>query len=358
MKCALIEFNAFHDEVLPTFVHLLNKLGITPDVYIPDIAIRRNAFAFATDLRYQLHSTDGIGRLRGTPSRLRTYDVVIVNSLEPRSNLNSLQSSRLPTLGVVHNANLLLDEPEYRGYFEGRDRQPLVLGRHIANYLGRHSRPTAWIAHVFFGDVPPVRRPETDPITLSVSGNLEYARRNFASLLDAAEALDRDNSRFRVRMIGRSNTVDGARFRRELETREIGRYFSFSPDEIDHEAYLSTLAGTDFVLPLLDRSAAEYRPYYDVKLSSSISLAIGLGVPMVAEETLSKRYGVESATIAYRDGDLADALRSAIASRPAEQVQRAAALATIRSDLLEASTDNLAGAISAVIGATSTSPVR
>src|SRR2546429_581326 len=124
MRIALIELNAYHDEVLPTLVYLLNALGIIPDVYMPREAIRNDAFSFAKELQYGLFSTDGVGgRLRGTPSRRRRYDALIVNSLEPREHLRRLARSSQPTIGVVHNASLLVDDAEHRAFFEVESRE-------------------------------------------------------------------------------------------------------------------------------------------------------------------------------------------------------------------------------------------
>ena len=53
MRCALIEFNAYHEETLPTFVRLLNGLGIEPDVYMVRRSISRQPFAMTSDLRFR-----------------------------------------------------------------------------------------------------------------------------------------------------------------------------------------------------------------------------------------------------------------------------------------------------------------
>jgi hypothetical protein len=350
MRVALIEFNTYHDEVLPTLVYLLNKLGIIPDVYMPSEAIHKDAFAVAKQLLYRLFSTDGIGRrVRGTPSRLRRYDVVIVNSVEPRDVLRQLAPTSRPTIGVVHNASLLVNDPEYRTLFQSGFRHPLVLSPHIAEFLGQHGQSASWFAHVFFGDNPSVPRDAREPVTFAVSGSLESTRRNFESLLDAVEALDRTGSAFRVRMIGRSNTPDGRTFRSELARRGIDRYFSFTRDEIGHADYFRALAEANFVLPLVDTTSDRFRPYYESKVASSISLAIGFGIPLVAEVELSKLYGVEGAAITYQDGQLADALATA-ATVPAEEHTRwVAVLSRLRLELLGASVRNLEFALATVL---------
>ena len=54
MKCAVIEWNNHHDEVVPSLVYGLNRLGIVPDVVLSeDRAIKKNAFSYATDSRVQ-----------------------------------------------------------------------------------------------------------------------------------------------------------------------------------------------------------------------------------------------------------------------------------------------------------------
>ena len=350
MRCALVEFNHYHDEVLPTFVWLLNRLDVTPDVYMVERSARRRAFARSEGLRYRLRAVESMDRLGGLDWRLRRYDLAIVNSMEPPENLGRAARLGVPVLGVVHNAHLLRDDPAYRAFFAARDHRPLVLGQHIAERVGASAGAPWWISHVVFGAPPREARPPGSPSTFAVSGNVEFARRNYDSLLDAAAALAGEDAEFVVRIVGRSTSGDGKAFREAVESRGLASRFEFSPGEITHPRFFRLIADSDFSLPLIDTSRGAYRAYLETKLASSVPFAVGLGVPLVANAALVRAYGIDGTGPAYEDGGLAAAMRRAIASTDEERSGWRDALMAKRAGILDASLDNLRAAIAAARG--------
>jgi hypothetical protein len=347
MRCALVEYNDYHDEVLPSLVYLLNQLGIEPDVFMLRTAIGRNAFEFSPGLRWRRHDLDDPSvQLWQTILRYRRYGLVIFASLEPKAVIAAAEAVRRPTLAVVHNAELLLDDPDYESFFYGRGRGPLVLGHHISTYLGAHGFPTGWASFVYFGNVPASIR-DNGPIEFGVPGNLEETRRNYGSLLDALDELRTNEKDFRVRMIGRSDSLDAERFRSALERRDVAALVSFEP-QATHGAYFTALKSCDFLLPLVDRSSSIYAPYYTVKVASAMYMGIGLGVPLVAETTVAATYGVVSGAVTYTDGGLASAMRTAIAMSRADRHALSSALPGIREQSVAGALDSLAASIVAV----------
>jgi hypothetical protein len=351
MRCALIEFNAYHDEVLPTFVWLLNRLGVMPDVYMAARSARRRPFAGSAELRFRRRSVETIGRLLGLEFRLRRYELLIVNSMEPRAVLDRLTTTTTPLLGVVHNTELLVDDPAYQSFFgEGR-RAPLVLGRHIADALSHSQVRASWISHVVFGSAtgsPDPFHDPTRPTTFVVSGNVEAHRRNYDALLAAAQELDAAGVPFLIRIVGRSSTPDGTALKATIAEHGLSGRFEFTSGVIDHPRFFELVAGSDFSLPLLDTSRAAFRAYLDTKLASSVSFAIGLGVPLVADAAVIDAYGVHGTGPSYEGAGLADAMRRAITSSAAERADWRAALHRKREELLASSLANLRGAIAAV----------
>jgi hypothetical protein len=347
MRCALIEYNAYHEETLPTFVRLLNDLGIEPDVFMTRRSLRRQPFGVARELRFRLHRAERIDWFGGLAFRARRYELVIVNSMEPVSNVQRVVDTTSPFLGTMHNTELLSSEAVYRSFFSGPGRLPLVLGRHIANHFARAGEPLRWVSHVYFGGVEPRRA--DGPTTFAVSGNVEFSRRNYDALLDAVVDLVAEDTPVRIRIVGRSTTRDGMTLRAEIERRGLTGVFEMSAGEITHPEFFQLVADSDFVLPLLDRSADRLRPYFESKLASSIPFAIGLGVPLVMHRDLAAAYGVEACGVRYEDGGLAAAMRDASASSQAERRGWQAAIETTRSELLGASLANLREAIATVL---------
>ena len=178
LKCAIVEFNFYHDEVLPTLVFLLNGMGIVPDVYLPKRAILKDVFSAAPDLRFALMRIDGMARFRGTPSRFQKYDIVIANSIEPADVLRRVAASHAPTLAVLHNADLVAEGP-YQRFLAGPRRTPIVLARHVSEAIDPGGS-VQWIAPVYLGGVAEVPH-SGGPTRLCVQGNVEFARRNYTS---------------------------------------------------------------------------------------------------------------------------------------------------------------------------------
>ena len=349
MRCALIEYNRYHEETLPTIVRLLNGLGIEPDVYMVEKSRLRRPFALTrSELRFRGRRAERIDRYLGMPFRLRRYQLLIVNSMEPIENAERLARVPTPILGVMHNTELLATEPTYRTFFDNPRRRPLVLGRHIANHMALTGPMPSWIQHVYFGR--PARTHGDGPTTFAVSGNVEFHRRDYQALLGAVAELVAAGTPLRVRIIGRSTNRDGKILRERIEERGLGDVFELLPAEITHEEFFDLVASSDFLLPLIDGGNEVLRPYFETKLASSIPFAIGLGVPLVIHRELAEAYGVTTCGLLYEDGGLVKTMRSAIASTDRERVDWKAAIEATRDEILDASLANLHEAIAAVRG--------
>jgi hypothetical protein len=343
MKCALIEFNYYHDEVLPTQVYLLNRLGIRPDVYMVSRAVRKDAFVYTDGLDYCRKQIDGWWRIRGTPSRRGQYDVVVANSIEPPRALSRFAAIGLPTVAVLHNAELI-DKTKYSDYFRGRGRVPLVLAKHVASSLAP-GRALEWIAPVYLGEPPRPTRSD-DRLRFCVSGNIEFARRNYPALLGAVAGLAVERSDFVVTCVGRP-APDGPAFRAQVADAGLERFFEFSNGEISYARYLSDAAGADFMLPLLDTASDAFASYFRTTASSSISMAIGLGVVPIVNTALARLYGLgPDDAILYEDGQLLDVMRRTLDERPDTRQLRQALIAR-RESLLAESVASLARAVAA-----------
>lgn len=354
MKIAAIEFNDHHDEVLPSVVYALNQLDVEPDVYISERAIRNDAFSGASGLRYRLVPIDGSGFLgrvrargRGTPSRFRRYEALFINSVEPLPVLQIASRIDLPTIAVVHNADLLRDDGPYARFFADPKRQPIFLGRHVAASLGM-APGKGWLGYFFFGEVEPERPDGDDRTILCVPGNVEYVRRDYAALLAAVESVASERTDFRVMIVGRSQWRDGRDLRSQVDARGLTDHFVFSEPDIPQPRFLSLVAAADFILPLIDPVVPGLAPYFSVKITSSMSMSIGLGVVPIAEASLAALYGAEPAAVTHPSGRLVEGIRAALDMSPGDRSDRVKMLGGIRSEALASSVANLADALASV----------
>jgi hypothetical protein len=152
----------------------------------------------------------------------------------------------------------------------------------------------------------------------------------------------------RIRIVGRTNYPDGLAFRAEIARRGLESVFELSPGEVRHPAYFGLIAGSNFLMPLIDGTNASMRAYFESKATASIYLGIGLGVPLVIQRDLASAYGVETGGVTYADGGLVGAMRAAMASTNAQRNQWRMALAATQQELLGVSRENLRQAIAAV----------
>lgn len=348
MRCAIVEYNWYHDLVLPTLVYALNQLGFDVDIYQPRKAFAANPFHFCRGLKYRRHSIDGfLGKLRGTPHRNRRYDLTIANSIEPADVLHTALSLPGPMLAVVHNASLLSTEPQYAAFFDTARRAPIVLSRHIARYLGPDWN-SEWIAPIYFGEVPPPSE-RSDTVNFCVQGNFAFDRRNYDSLLTGAEQLmSAGQVGFKITFVGSSDTPDGRAFRARLARSAASGAAEFSPSGIPYREFYSAVAGADFILPLVDTSTPSQAYYYVDKATTSLMMSIGLGVPPILHSRLAQLYDLGDAGICYENGRLGEAMSEALALRSDDTARLRGRLAQRRESLLAESVANLRRAVEAV----------
>jgi len=342
MKCALVEYNYYHDEVLPTLVYVLNNLGISVDVYAPRRTRRNNPFVHTTGLSYSLRDSDGLFfKLIMERRQFRRYDFLLLNSLEPKWILERVAGIPIPIIAVMHNGNLITADPDYGRFFALFGRKPLVLAKHISDFLSE-AIVARWVSPVLLGRVRPAKVDTPGQVRLCVQGNLEFERRNYESLLDAIGQLRaRGVKDLKVMIIGRSGTNDGLIFREQIRKRNLVSCFEFSKGELPYKNYYEFIAKANFLLPLVDTTSGHYRPYFLDKVTTSVLVSIGMGVIPIIHEQLADLYGIKSESVTYEDGGLPDALKCAFSTDRDTLEKLHSGLASKREALLSESIDNM-----------------
>lgn len=340
MRCALVEFAIAHGETLPTFVYLLNTLGFEVDLYARSLILGSGPFAHCPGLRYSLHSLDS-PRTRAKLKLLgfSRYDVVVANSIEPVFILQRFSESGTPIVGVIHNAILLLEDQRYRSFFSHRKRRPLVLARHVARFVDE-GQQVPWIAPVYLTDDP--LQVEAHPSRFCVQGTIDYRRRNYDALLEAVEQLcSFGRTDFEVEMIGRPYGLDGMRLERTVRSRGLQRYIRFRSDVSHYREYLPAIASCGHSLPLVDRTSLMFEPYFLDKITSSISMAIGVGNIPLTHSEIGQLYDLGQLAIDYQDGGLSQAMNTALDLSVSARQRMVGEVHSKRARLLEASLVNL-----------------
>jgi hypothetical protein len=343
MRCALVEFTPSHGWTAATFVSLLNRLGVAVDVYLRSEVLESDPFAFSSDPPRRTHRLESwLVRARLKTRHFAEYDFVLATSCEPRTVLPRLSTIPVPVLGVVHNAVLLAEDEEYRRFFGEERRRPLVLARHVEAYLGPRVG-ARWVAPVHVMDDP--AHIEIAWNRFCVQGLIDFRRRNYAGLLDAVEQLDLERRHdFEITLLGRDSGLDGIRFRRMVRQRGLGERFRITGDLPGYAEYFPAIASCGFVLPLVD-SSPHLRMYFEDKITSSISMAVGMGRIPVVHAALAELYGLDSCALTFNDGDLAASMATALELSGTTRREMCERLTETRRAWLETSEKNLADAL-------------
>ncbi len=340
MRCALVELNPFHRETLPTFVLLLNQLGVTVDVFARGDTLSRRPFAPCPSLRYKAHSIDDLPmKLWFELRRLAGYDFVVANSVEPVWILRKLARFQVPIIGVVHNSVLMLEDPEYQAFFSPASRRPLVLAPHIASWLGGRAA-VSWVAPVHVTEDLRLDTARND--WLCVQGTIDFRRRNYGSLIVAASELEAAGvPSFSAIVVGKDSHLDGMRFRREVARRGLEKIIVLDGEKFGYDDYLEAVMTAAFILPLVDSTSLLFQPYFGEKVTSSLSMALATARIPVVHAAIARLYGIEGMAVTYEDGGLCDAIRRAMALPTDERGEMISGLRECRASLLRNSLSNL-----------------
>lgn len=346
MKCALIEFNDYHDELFPSWVYYLNQLGYAVDIFAPPSVVAKNVFPLMQGLRYQYQP---IQALRHADA----YRFLIFNSLEPQRHLAAVQEiSRLfhplPALYVLHNADLLRHHEAYQRLNEtsGAKKHWIVLGAHMSAYL-QDIVPSSWIFPGYFGprslQEKPVSLPlphEGQPVRFCIQGNVHGFRKNFTLLLNTVQAFhEAGDTPFRMVMVGESDSEFGMEFKQMLQAMNLEGLFEFTAGKIPYEAYYQAIENTDFLLPLVDQTHA--CSYLSHKMTSSVPILLGLQRVGIVHERLDQTYGLAGSAFMYSDNQLLAGIHSALESSPELRQQKRRQAAQRNQSLLIQSLLNL-----------------
>lgn len=194
----------------------------------------------------------------------------------------------------------------------------LAGGRHAAATLSPggqgYLRPLApdveWLLPFELVRGGPVQDSQTaiDATEFVYAAGIDYRRKALVELVDAVAATGQE-----IVMVGgtRDPEFDAdphvRKLRHQIAERGLEGHFHFT-GHLEHGAFLDRVRRARFLLPLVDdlRDAGAYL----TRLPAAVLLSLGFGVPMILDENLARRLGLEM-MITYAEGDLVGALEEA-----------------------------------------------
>lgn len=351
MKCAIIEYHHYHDVTFPTLVYLLRQAGISQiDFFTSQPNIARNIWGVTNTPATHITCSDGrLFALSEFLGRFSGYDFLIINTCDPPKHYFSrMLRQKLPLLGIFHNASQYRQDQDYVDFFACRHRQMLVLGSHVADYLA-DTIQTHWVLPCYLGE-PHLHESPQKP-TFCVQGLIEYSRRNYLSVIQAvAELRDSGITEFTVKLLGGAcQSPDQEHFQQEIARHHLCPFFEFVEGDIPYDDYFTHIRNTDFLLFLLDTTHPNYQFYATEKVSSSLAISLGLNTLPILHKDFACTYQLESSTITYRNGTLAEAMRQALGMDSENRKWRRIALQQRQQQILRQSAINLKIALDEIL---------
>ena len=367
MRIAVVELNPRHDELFPTWLHLANRKDYCIDFFVSPMHEARDIFSVSESPKPKcfLTSSPDLGdsifmkilkRIYTNILRLRSllllrirYDLVIANSVERENNYwHFFHYLNKPMLAVLHNSNLLVANKAFNHLRGKRSISVLVLSKHIQAYLAQHEI-ASYPVYAISGLRKAFRGGRAnEELTFCVQGNIDFHRRNYDSLLKAASQLKKEKVRCNFRMVGGFNRSASIMQSRIAEL-GISDYFTFVSDAESYQDYYKAICDCRFLLFLIDDTRMIYRPFFEDKCTSSLIVALALGVIPVVNNGLANTYGIAGCSVLYEADDVYSGIRSALSFESKRVDSLANSLEQVRQQLAEISDNEFDKAITSAI---------
>lgn len=340
-KALIVEFLAYHDEVLPSWVRAFHDLDYEVHVLTRKENWAKDAFAWTRrpDRTLVFQPWQRFLLKQGLPNLFfRGYDAVVFNSVEPTVLLDVARRFHRRASAVIHNANLLSSRPEFATAVR-RGLPFWALAEFIAQgYLGG---PDRTLFPYYLSDK--AVRPAPGPLRFCVQGNFEYGRRNYPSLLEVLKRFKAEGRNdFEVVFVGNVSPRDFDLFQRAGAEYGVLDKLRFLKGGLKYQDYYSHIASCHYLLALVEPGVPDLQAYYRYSASSSISMAVGLSVIPVMDRSLAELYGLQKIALTYSPAEtLYAAMSEALQLSDDDRKRRIDSLAKFRDARLAQNAANL-----------------
>lgn len=330
LRIAVVELGGRHDEVFPVWLYLTKKNGYTIDFFAAPLHQARDIFSLmdAPRPRCFLTTSRDLGssavskmlqRLHTVFLRLKSllllntnYDVVIANSIDVGHYYQSfIRYIKKPMMMVLHNGNALTAISEYKDLQYRAASSVVVLSKHVQEFLARREIVSYPIHPSLRLKAEFVDGCQKHASTFCVQGYINFYRRNYDSLLTAAIKLKEKNVQCSFKIVGRLGRQSRIMQERISEL-GVSDYFTFVGDAVSYRDYYRAIGSCRFLLALVDDSRMIYRPFFEDKCTSSLSIALGLDVIPVVNSRFAEVYDIEACSVLYESDDVYSGVVSAL----------------------------------------------
>lgn len=336
-RIALVEPNNYHAEVLPPLAYLLKSIGFEVTVFMTSFIRSQDPFVNLPALGIEQ-------RIIGDSltEDLQFADAIVWSSIEPERNLPLVQSIDKPALAVVHKGERVTSSP-YKQLFEEKELKVISLSRHFSEFLNTRGLGNTHLFPCYFNEGVSSDGNLHEAPVFCVQGKVEFKRRNYASMLDAAATLHKNypDEEFGVKLLGKNNSIEGNLLRLRVLLNRARKRIKIPGVQPEYREFYQHLMDSDFICPLIDTSTPRYSSYFRDTSSSAIPLGLGHDLIPVLHKDLAELYGLSNQSILYENGDLAGAMRKAMLLSNDEKTELLDKVRSYREAALQRSAERL-----------------
>ena len=302
-RCAIVQLEAVHEEIIPSIVFALNGLDIVPDVYINERCrlLRGDIFEElpSLDLNLNYVSMEGMKAWEKLAETLSSSnpECVVISTYQRDGIAAWARTLNLPIIGFVHNAHIFLNAQECVKSFQEHRAQLLTLAPHVCAYLNLridHSLidRTGVLESVYWGsDREQTLEVVSDevPLVVAVPGGVSFRSRSFEHLTEVLRDGVSWQRPLQFYVLGGGSDRD--RLEEIIEKHDLSHMISCAPigkeGRVLYADYISGLRNSHILHPL---APLAFGPYRDHKITSAIPTAVGFGLPIILDRWTSRVY--------------------------------------------------------------------
>ncbi|MEO9324927.1 FkbM family methyltransferase [Nocardioides sp. C4-1] len=341
---------------MPSVFDVLLANGVEPTGFLSDrLEGRGDIFRPYTPYGDRVHYGDFTDRdhWRRVGEQMADFDLLVLNTMAYNGPANLALDTGLPTIGVVHNPPMMLNNPINVELIRSGQCTPASLAPHVTSWM--LAREPHLLANTVTLGAWMWRMPRADATAradrrrrIAVPGAVDFAKRDFPAIVEALPGLlaEHGRDRFVVSVVG------GGRDREALEQlvheHGLGDIFDFAPvDEpgghVSSHDFYAGLASADVLLPHLPTAQTSYRTF---KISAALSCSVGFEIPAVLDRWTAATYRVPCRT--YPVGDVVAGLTRALELDDDDLAGLRADLAVERAATIERASAEMATALSTI----------
>lgn len=299
MKCAIVQHEAVHEEVIPSFIYIFSLLGVKVDVFLNKTIEYRRGDLFSefdvidANINYvDLNNKKDWDSLHSLIIK-QQYDFIYSNTFQREGIMEWVLSLGKPVIGLVHNVKIFSDSNGQEKIKKFNNEISLfTLANHVSRSLKESFFDFGYQPKIFNATSCIWPRSNNDPYelndvrTIGIPGGVNFDNRDFVSLVDAVvNNKDRiSNLKFIVMGGGR----DRVKLQNLCADKGIDSFFRFldissESGMVLYEDYVKEINSVTFIDPLTHNDSQ----YGSTKITSAIPTALGFLKPVYTNENFA-----------------------------------------------------------------------